>query len=98
MHKVTLALISLIITCWEVTPCWGATLTLTLPDSHVQRIVEAVCQRKIKWPVWANEATCAQGSLATVQAIFASVKAYVQTYTGQSVDATLEVAYDDPAP
>ena len=84
--------LSLIITCWEVTSCWGATLTVTLPDAHVQRVVDAVCQRKIKWPVWAEEAACQQGSLATVQAIFETVKAYIQTYVGQPVDATLEIA------
>lgn len=100
MHKITLALISLIITCWEVTPCWGATrLIVTLPDDQsAQQIAEAVCLRVFKWPIWVEKAVCTLGRDAILYATFESVRVYVQNYVGQPVAATLEIVDDTPLP
>lgn len=79
-----------LITVW-MPPCWGATYTVTLPDDQDQAIVQAVCNRWIKWPVWANDAACAQGHDAVIRAIFESVSAYLRNYSKSDVDATLEI-------
>ena len=98
MRQSTLALISLLITCWEVNPCWAKTYTVHVPDDQDQAVVQAVCDRWIKWPVWADDATCAQGHDAVIRAIFESVSAYLRNYSKSAVDATLEIVDDTPAP
>lgn len=87
---------SLIITCWEVQPCWGATLTIHTPDAQVNAIVDWLCARNGKWPFWADIDSCAQGRPAVVAAVSNSIVAWVRNRSGLALDATVELTYDNP--
>lgn len=59
-------LLSLIITCWQVTSCWAETITVTLPPDQYHRLTRYACEHPI-WKFRAAPEACAQGDDAILR-------------------------------